>query len=161
MCIPHLDSNNHALNLEVKTMIKEDKYLSKMICAMHQLMVSIKRSLKNSAFLQTVMHLQAKIENITRWTSVCAMMTRTRRIFDVISELVNSEGNSIVQNRAVTSANFKRRSQKNTNLMFEINQACLYLKEKLYNLASSQAVLNYIIENAREEGYSGFSTLCQ
>ena len=43
----HLDYNNHILNLEVKKMIKEDKPLNQMIESIHELMVSIKRSLKN------------------------------------------------------------------------------------------------------------------
>ena len=77
MNIPHLDCNNHTLNLQVRLMIKEDKPLAKMIENMHEVMVSIKGSLKNSALRRKVTQLRPVIENVTRWTYVFSMMIRT------------------------------------------------------------------------------------
>ena len=150
MNIPHLDCNNHTLNLQVRLMIKEDKPLAKMIANMHEVMVSIKGSLKNSALLRKVTQLRPVIENVTRWTSVFSMMTRTLRIFDHLMDLANDNSNTIVQNEAVTSTTFNRRAQKKTSLMFEINQACLHLQQKYCKRATRRAILDFIIKNARE-----------
>ena len=64
--IPHLDCSNHTLNLEVKNMMKSDIGLSKMCDQIHDLMVSIKGSLKKCALLRAVTHLHTKIKNVTR-----------------------------------------------------------------------------------------------
>ena len=66
LLIPHLDCNNHTLNLEVKKMIEVDKPLSHIIESIHDLMVLIKRSLKNTAVLRKLTHIPAIIENKTR-----------------------------------------------------------------------------------------------
>ena len=150
MGIPHLDCNNHTLNLEVKKMIKEDKPLNKMIESIHELMISIKRSLKKSALLRQFTHLHPTIENKTRWTSIYSMMNKSMRIFDVVRELASDDSNTIIENDVVTQVSFKRRAQKKTALMFEINQACLHLQKNLCNRAQGRAILNYIIGNARE-----------
>ena len=81
------------------------------------------------------------------------------RIFDVSMELDNDEGGSIVKNEAVISAPFNRRVQKKTNLMFKINQACLYVRVKLCSHVSGWTILNYTIKHAREKQnivYSNF-----
>ena len=81
--IPHIYYNNLTLNLEVKKMIKEDKSLNQKIELIHELIVSIKRSLKNSALLRQFTHLHATIENKTRWTSIYSMINKAIRTFDV------------------------------------------------------------------------------
>ena len=66
MSIPYLDCNNHNLNLEVKQMIEADKSLKETITSIHELMVSIKRSHKNTVLLRKLAPLTATIDDKTR-----------------------------------------------------------------------------------------------
>lgn len=102
-----------------------------MIESIYELMVSIKRSLKNSALVRKFTHLTATIENKVRLASIYIMMNRSIRIFYVVGELASDDSNTVIENDMVTQGYFKRRTQKKTALMLEINQACINLQQKV------------------------------
>ena len=78
------------------------------------------------------------------------MMNKAMRTVDVVRELASDDSNTIIENDMVTQGSFKRRAHKKTVLMFEINQVCLHLQQKMCNRAQGRAILNCIIGNARE-----------
>ena len=68
----------------------------------------------------------------------------------LVRELASDDSNIIIENDVVTQGSFKRRVNKKTTLIFEINQAYLHLQQKMCNRAQGRAILNCIIGHARE-----------
>ena len=75
--VPHVDCNNHKLNLEINWMIKNDEAFSEIIEEVQQIMKLCVQQLKNRALLANLTPLKPVILHKIRWKG-----KNVRKVFD-------------------------------------------------------------------------------
>ena len=145
--IPHIPCSNHLLNSETQYMISNAPVLANVLDSIHETMVGVKGSIKNTAVLRSLTNLRPEIGNATRWTGWGRMLRKYIRIRPCLLEATENEDANIPMNCGLA---FKRKAERQALMFEDINAVAISMQKKLYTVSACQNNLNDIIEESDE-----------
>ena len=113
-----------------------------MLDSIHDTMVAVKGSLKNSAVLRISTNLKPEMGNDTRWTGWGIMLRKYVKIHHKLLEASeNVDANIPIHIRL----SFKCRAEKQALLFEDIDSIDVSMQHKLYTISACRTDLNAII----------------